>query len=280
MPKKGNGNSVDFALEVDDYTKAVVRMLEQDFKQRLQHWQKQVVYKSAEYTRDRVLAGIPATSEYKLYRDSLEVARITGMDKLGSGYSVRVPIKKRKAKGIDPAKSLLYVKPTRTLSRKRRTIQILAEHSPWTIDTLPFWPSRKDAKVIVRRASAKEVTEISKKLKRTGKLTWKKALSKAGLRPTLKLPRDAKIVPDLAFSAIRLEFGQGGTQPKPHWRPSIRSLVTEMLPRLDNSSELRTMLLAPTSKGWKNWPTRTKGSISSRMAESYIPFMKRLRVKV
>ena len=273
------------AFELNESSKQVMEMVQKELLKRLEKLQQQTTYKSAEYILDRLLLTIPATDEYALYRKSLELVRITGMPKGTCGYSVRVPTRNKKIKGVDADRSLLYVKARKTLSRIRPAIKVLVDGSPWTVDTLPFWPAKKEAKVIVRKVRSQEVKKISKKLKRTAKLTWKKELTRAGVKSRakgapLKIPKGAKIIPDLAFQAIRLEFGQGGVKPKPHWRPAIRSLVTERLPRMGNGPQFRKVLLAPTSKEWKNWPTRTKSSISDRIAASYIPFMKRLRIRV
>ena len=263
---------------------AVMDMFKQDIKQRLIAMQQQTLYDSAKFVHERLLERIPDTDEYNLYRKLLEVSMIKGMKKQTYGYALRVPSKQRKVRGIDAEKSLLYVKPRRKPSRMKDSIKILANAGPWTADTLPFWPSSKDAKVVVRRVSSREVTKIAKKLKKTKNRTWKRDLIKAGVKMSkmkpLKIPKGAKIIPDLAFQAIRLEFGEGGTKSKPHWRPAVRALVTNYLPTLGESPAYRKVLLSPTSNAWKNWPTRTKTTISTRMAEDYVPFTKRLRIKI
>jgi len=273
-----------FSIGPDPRAEALMKMMSgKEYQERLKAITQQQVYKAAEYVLNSVQGKIPSTDEYKDYRESLQVAEVTG-DKQATTYAVVGKSKKKRLKTMDPSKTLIYVKPKYRLAKTSPAIRILSQYSPWTVETIPFYPSPKEATLITRKVREKEVDKIAKRLKRTAKSTWKRQLAKVGVKlpkkPEVKIPKGTKAVPDMVFQALRLELGLGGVKAKPHWRPALHKLMSEELTRIGNSDAFLKAATIPTYQAWKNWPTKTNTKISANVAESMQPFMKRLGIKV
>jgi len=92
-------------------------------------------------------------------------------------------------------------------------------------------------------------------------------------------PKNLKGVPDLVFTALRLEFGQGNFKPKPHWRPALWTLKRAGLPKLLKDPNFAKTVCDPNFKGWMSWPKKTSKRISAKVAKSFVPFQKKLGIK-
>ena len=109
---------------------------------------------------------------------------------------------------------------------------------------------------------------------------WKAELEKLGIRPDVKLVVSPKatVLPDVAFEALRIEFGLGGKQSRAHWRPALRALARGGIPRMLSA---RSPILQPVASF--RYPVNmlpVDGTISSNDAEKFAEFQKRLNVKM
>lgn len=263
--------------------KRVERLLPQWLK-RTAHFQKYLPYLAAKYVLNELLERIPKTEEWFPYRASLEIAKVTGTPRELSAYTLRSNVRDRRVRQVDAPKTVLYIRSKSRLRRVKPEIEILEKYSPWTLQTLPFMPKRGDALVITRRVSKREVAEIEKQ-RMKDRPKWRRDLDRAGHREInkdnkLKLSPKARMLPDVAFEALRLEFGLGGVKGKPHWRPSIRQLKTtgfKSMLRRDRS--LKRAFTDPNFRGWKRWPPKTRHKVRSGEARNYLPFQKKLGIR-
>lgn len=243
-----------------------------------------IAYQTATAMKDLVAGRIPTKDDYATYADSLEVVRVAGVSpEDGVAFAIRVKPRARRVRQVDSKKVVLYIRPRRRLARTPPQIEILEKYNPWTLDTLPFMPKKREALVIMRRVNGREVTKIAEQRKRD-KSEWRKDLSRVGVLPAQKgtqpkLGRHAKAVPDVAFEALRLEFGLG-VQPKPHWRPALRQfLPSGFQGMLRKMPGLKAALTKPNFYGWRKWPPKTRNRIRVQDATSFMPFQKKLNVR-
>lgn len=242
-----------------------------------------IPYLATEMVRKAVQARIPNKQTYAAYKQSLETAAIVGVSPGEFAYCVRARIHSRRVRKIDVSKSLLYIRPRSKIGRVKPEILILEKYSPWTAAQLPFQPGKADAIVLTRKVNRRLVDQVSKKCARQ-RPRWRHALDKLGLHETkkkrLELPRKAKVLPDVVFEALRLEFGTGGTKARPHWRPAISGLVhggiSAMIRR---HSGLKQAFTQPRFRGWKKWPPKTRNKVRIGEARSFMGFQKRLGIR-
>lgn len=127
---------------------------------------------------------------------------------------------------------------------------ILARHSPWTMDTLPYEPEKLWASLVSRRVTESEATRVVATQKKNRELV-KRQLADANVRYT---PRShpvllqRRVSRDIAFEVLRREFGL--TKPHvAHWRPALRRARTSHV-----TAVLKKMLrwfTVPSERRWE-----------------------------
>lgn len=227
---------------------------------------------------DELRARIPSTSDWDEYRSGLEVVAV-GSKKSGLA-AIRLPNNPSSSatKKIDPPRTLIYIRAHRRLTRIPPTIQILAKYSPWTADTLPFSPPKKDAIMVSRKTSKQVAMRVAAK-RRQDRPFWSRELQKAGRREIKKNDRmkpssTATPLPDYAYQAIRLEFGLG-IRSTPHWRPAITS-IRRSPSQIWKKDPVLLEYLDPKFRGWRGHRTKVQGTISKAEAKKFAPFQRRL----
>jgi hypothetical protein len=108
---------------------------------------------------------------------------------------------------------------------------------------------------------------------------WKAELERLGVRPKVKLviPPKARVLPDVAFEALRIEFGLAGKDSRAHWRPALRALASQGIPRMLSS---RSPVMGPVASfRYSVGLLPVDGSITLSEAAKFSEFEKRLKVK-
>jgi hypothetical protein len=251
-----------------------------EWEKRVGAVREQLTYQAAKELEEEVRRRMPGGGAWRRYRQSLQTVKVTGTGPRESAYAVRVNPKARAVKRMDAPRTVLYVRPKGRFPRPE--IAVLAEFSPWTLDTIPFTPSPASAVLISRRVRMDEVIEVAR-LRREEQSEWRKRLELAGYqaprKKLLTVSRRLKAIPDVAFEAIRLEFGLGGGRLQSHWRPALRSIVSRGIVGIIRREKLGRALRSGFL-GWKKWKPRPKHRISSREAQRFGGFVKRLGVRV
>jgi hypothetical protein len=259
------------------------RMVTEELEDRFKAMHRMVSYAAAKEAFDQVLAGIPSGAAYKDLRKALKISEIGGMKK-GSqgGFSVHAPVKGRRVKKLDIGKTLVFVTAKKRLVRPDPAIKLLEDTSPWTADTIPFWPNKKEAVVVQRKTSKKEVDQVAKskknelagiraQLREMGRKIKKKKVGDPG-HPG----RKGKAIPDVGMQALELEFGGQGKRAKPVWRKAIRALRGSAMKRMPFKHKvIMEAATKPNSKRWKRWPAKMD-KVGAGEARKYSGFQKRL----
>lgn len=224
---------------------------------------------------------IPKGLEYRSYRKAFEVAKITGIPDRQIGYAVRVNPKVQKIRASQSQTTILYVKPQSNFIRIPADVQVLIDYSPWPVDMLPFTPDRRFARVVSRKVRRDEIDAIREN-RREDKKEWRPILDRTGRRearkPLVRLPKSVKALPDVAFQALRLEYGLGGGRSQAHWRPGIKSIVSLGIFSMIKRRKLG-MFFDPAFAGWVKLPS-VQSHIPYSEAEKYEAFQKRLSIRV
>lgn len=257
------------------------RNLVREWPRRTKGVRRLVAFRAAQMVRESLLEKIPRDG-WGEYREALKVARVTGDLGGADAFSVYADPKARKVREVDEPKTLLYIRSRRRLKRVKPEIQVLEKYSPWTLETLPFTPKRSDAQLVSRTVTKREVKKVTKARLKDRKL-WRHELLRVGVvlpstRPGAR-DRVPKVVPDVAFEAMRLEFGFG-VKGVPHWRPAVRGLVGSGLGRLRRDPQIRG---AFTKAGFTEWRSWVKIDTSTRIragdARNFLPFQKKLGIR-
>jgi hypothetical protein len=253
--------------------------------ERSAHFQKLLPYLAAHYVKHSILEHVSKEEEWAPYRASLDIAKVVGGPKGLTVYALRSNPRHRHIRRIEAPKTVLYVRAKRQLRRVKAEISILERFNPWTLQTIPFLPSRAHCVLISRRVSKGEVERVTK-ARVKDRPRWRRALDRTGHREVkkdrrLKLPKKVHTVPDVAFEALRLEFGLGGVKGKPHWRPSIRRLIsTGFKSMLRRDPHLKQTFTHAGFRGWKHWPPPTRHKIRMAEARNYLPFQRKLGIRI
>lgn len=279
-PKKG----LNLSVKPDKDTEGVLQMLKWNWKRRFQNLTAQIVYSSAEQSLKELKSKVPAKPENKEYVRSLNLAKITGLPEDAVGYAIQGQSKKINEQNLRPEGTILYLRAKRRPRRLPPEVKVLIEHSPWTLESLPFVPKKSDVTIVYRKVSARMVEKVAKQ-RRKDQGVWKGELRKSGFRFKEKKDqfqigsRRIKALPDLAMTALNMEFGQGDTKPKPHWRTAISALKRRFLPNMTKNRDIARAVSDPTFKDWVAWPKKTSKRISVRVAKNFEPFQQKLGIK-
>jgi hypothetical protein len=200
-----------------------------------------IVFLAARELSKTVLDGIPTGSAYKIYRKSFRVSRLIGEPGI---FAVHCQAASHNVKKLPADQTVLFIKPLERSTVPNEPMKVLEKYSPWTLNTLPIMPDRRQAVLTYRKVARAQVNKIAESNKKK-EVLWRKELADAGIRGVRKkhgqgenLFDSARGVPDLAFDAFRLEFGLGGIRAKPHWRPAIRKLVQSGLSSISSKKEI------------------------------------------
>jgi hypothetical protein len=266
------------------------KLVKKDWAVRTNKMMQAVPYAAAHSTKRAILARIPDKEEYAKYKNSFHVAKIKGsVFSGGASYSVYSDVKaassKQHHRDVDTTGSVVYVTPnSRRLAKKDPAVLVLQEFNPWTMDTIPFFPERVSATLIVRKVSEREMQSVAEDRKRQ-EYKWRKQLTKLGVKMATALQRQkqkkqVKLVPDIMFAAARLEFGSGNIKANPHWKPSIEEAVDA---KTGEMAEVQKKFVKALGRfadtGWKKYPPKT-ATIDASKAKSFVPWQKRLGVRI
>jgi hypothetical protein len=249
------------------------------------HLQKLLPYLAAVHIHEQLLERIPGNDDWAAYRSSLQLARIIGSPKGVTSYALRIAPHARRVKKTDIDRTVLYVQRNRRMRRVKPEIVVLEKFNPWTVQTLPFTPRRSQALIVSRKVTKREAEKVAKDREKDRR-KWSKALAHHGRREVKKdqrldIPKKVHALPDIAFEALRLEFGLGGVKGSPHWRPALRQfLAFGLRSLLKQDHQIKRILKDSKYRAWKRLPPRVRHSVRMTEVKNYLPFQKKLGIHV
>lgn len=210
---------------------------------------------------DLVVSKIPSGKRYGKLLKSLKIGELQGGDV--PIFAVYIDNKAKGIKKIDGSRTVVYVRDRKIPTRIKPEIKLLIDKGPWTVDTIPFWPSKKDAVVIQRKVDKRTVEKIEK-LQEKQKGDIRESLIKLGQKNVDMAVKSkamgmakAKAVPDVVYEMMSLEFGGGSQKPLALWRSSQAQLKTKSRTILSRYKNIYNTLYDIKYMGWRKYPTVT-----------------------
>lgn len=233
----------------------------------------------------------PKTDELRAYRDSLVALDVRPM-RVGKTLAYpTVIMSDPKVTVLDDAEegkdtTLLWIRPSRRSGRTDPAVAVLVRFSPWTRDTIPWWPPRGRADVVVSKVREDEWNNVhADRLRDLPRAI--KMLTDAGVRarkPTAKQNNGRTVLEGLALMAIRMEYGlPGAPVVAPHWRPALRALRSRglkniMAGRSGPYKEAKRTMIDPNYSGWKTVRKRRMAGDPDTLRRDLRGFTKALRL--
>lgn len=258
-------------------------------RNRVTTWSRLLIRNAADYLAAEVRDKISTTTpDLRAYRNSIIVRDVKPIAVGGHTFypaAVLSEPKSRQVKELHTKRSILSVQPSRA-GREQPAVQVLKQHEPWTLDTLPWFPPdtmaemvasevREDEYVAIREARLKDLPLVLSQLRKAGVRAKK---------PKQDEFKNRAVTQDIALMALRLEFGvPGSAADMPHWRPALRSLKKKGFQEIGaavNSHYKRTFrtLLDPRFSQWKTIPRRKTITDANTLAKRGASFMEKLRI--
>lgn len=259
------------------------RLATEELVERGEAMARMISYAVAKEAFDALLDEIPSGNDYDELRKALKLSEVGGPKKgKEAAFAIHIPMKGRRIKKIDVAKTVIYVHTKKSLNRPAEDVQLLEDTGPWTADTIPFWPKDSEAVIVQRKVSKREADKVAKEQKmKLPRLIHQFTEMGRNIKPMKpgspgRIKRNAKAVPDLAMQALNLEFGGGGSgKSKPVFRKVFRAIKGKISGLAERFDEIKDAMTDPNSKKYKNWPKRMD-KISSSEASKFKGFQKRL----
>lgn len=264
-----------FDFTIDEEGLRTLRVVA-DLPQRIAAVKRMLIWHIADAVMISVIGKLPNQDQYQKISNNLTVASVTGVD---ASFAIHVKQTAKRVRKIDGAKTVLYVRAKKGATRSPSIItEVLENMGPWTIDTIPFWPSKKHAVVVQRKVKKAQVERVAN-MQEKQKAKVRAALAKFGRKlknPDEKRKRNGeKAIEDLAMVALNLEFGNGDVRAVPAWRTSILDIPNQVKAAFRDRSQIIGALTDPSDRRWKTWP-RVKDKVGRSQVKSYINFMKRI----
>jgi len=213
-----------FTVEAFPKNKEVIRLMEQ-WEERIKAIVKAMPQMVAADFLQMVSRKAP--TDIKGYPDMLERKSIAGFKDWeivgvippGWAFSQRL-------QSIDVSRTVLYVRPRMVGGEVvSEAAVVLARANPWTMDTMPYEPDRREASILSRRVTEREVQPIeSARRRELPKITDELRNLGVQMRPKGKVLLSRRVSRDIAFEIVRREFGYPPMAGVAHWRPSIHML--------------------------------------------------------
>lgn len=275
----GNQSEESFIdIDLDHEGKATLKYIK-ELDKRLDAFKRAFLWAAANDLYEAVTGKIPKNREYARLIKAMKLAETRGQKQ--PIFSVYADSKARAVRKIDEPHTVIYVRARRISDRTNPDIKLLSEMGPWTVDTIPFWPTAKQAIVIQRRVTKKQVEKVAKmqesqKNKVQRALQGIKNYNQNKEQKRLVKKRKARAVPDFVYQMTSLEFGGGKTRPMAIWRNALLAIKTSLVKTITDRYKRVNMILADTRSGnWRTWPT-VKNRLPASQLKSFEDFQKKL----
>ncbi len=249
---------------------SLISAFAEEFEERYLYARQRFLYLIASSVLEGVLDRIPSGKEWEEYRKSLLLSEIMGISD-GEGVAIRSKLKPSRMKKSESGRTVLYIEKSKRLRRSPPEIAILMKYMPWTLETIPIFPNKRDASIITRKVSKREVDNVDKQRRRE-KSKWEADLKRAGIKESVLKKKKAimpVVVRDLYFEAVRLELGIN-KKARPHWSPSLRNVRGRFAINVANDSKIKKAMLDFNWKGWKSEQKLQKVPVS--LAKKVVQF--------
>ena len=231
-----------------------------------------VAYTTAKLMLEEATARIPSGPAYNAYKKSLKLVQIpTGGADVFAVYGEQPD-----ATPVDASRDILVFRERNTGRRRDKGLEVLLQYQPWTADTLPYKPPDNQVETRTRRVSEREVELVRKRINEQ-KREWTEAFARARVKisqPGTDVAKEAST--DLSYTALRLEYGLGGSRAVAHWRPALASVKERVAQLFTRDDILGKELIDPDAGEWKRWRSLSAEQVPATVQDSFDPFQTKI----
>jgi len=194
-------------------------------------------------------AQLPDTPEMEQYKDSLQLRALTGPVKKDEvSYAIFSDPKEMEVAHLNEKEAVVYVEAK--LGKLSELSQLAIDYSPWTVDQLPRNLPGHEVRFVHRQVTEGEVDEIRERNLKTIQ-QYSAQFTRAGAKfdKADEIDQPATI-PDLAFQAIRMEFGIG-QKPVRHWSYALHRFSGRIKEMTTSPSIYGKHVEDPNFTGWR-----------------------------
>jgi hypothetical protein len=267
---------VQISLDAD--SKATFDYLD-NLTPRMKAFKRQALWAMATDLHQDILDKIPTDKQYDKLRQALKVGELS--DNRDPCFAVFLDAKAQDAKKIDGERTLIYIRERKIPVKVKPEVQILIDKGPWTVDTLPFWPSKKDA-VTVQRKVGKRILDKVAKMQASQQADVISQLTKLGKRDITNAmkkktadTKKTKSVTDVVMQMQTLEFGGGSQRPLALWRSSIKNITNRTKTLLTRYKRIDSTLNDIRNKTWDKYPIINQ-KVTSAIIKDGDQFLKKI----
>lgn len=224
-----------------------------DFSKRYKYMQRRMLANCANAVKNEIDNRVPNEELYKDYKDSMGIFEITDKDKQIDKVGIIGEYKKVNLREIDKSNVVFYFRPKQKGKLISEVISYLMRFEPFSLAMLPYEPSENEADLVVRRVSLREVNLVNLRLEKVID-EIRKFLIDHNIEP--REPNceiiKSKILADLGFFALRLEYGMDGYKKISHWRPALRKVIDNS--NLTVDKKVINSFSNPKFRSWRDIP--------------------------
>ena len=125
---------------------------------RMKAFKRQILWALATDLLELVKGKIPNGKRYAQMSLALKVGEVDN----GESFAVYIDSNAKGVKSVDVNKTLFYIKPRRLQDKQDKALMVVVENGPWTVDTIPFWPTPDQAVITQRKVEVKMAEKIAK----------------------------------------------------------------------------------------------------------------------
>lgn len=259
----------------------LLKVLMRDKNARLEAQRIKIVRDFVEEFRRVVEGQLPKTPDMDLYRESIVERELVGAyDKRTKEFAYALVAEGRKMDlmSIDEDTHVVYVLPTKEPTPQLGVL--LIEHSPWVrryMDTDRL-QHLDGVKYVHRRVSPEEVEKVARKNEQAISEHSKDFAAAHALNLDKEKPQPPKSVPDLAFLAMRMEFGIGMPM-IPHWHYAAQRAKLILKGMFSNEKKYTRYINDPRFTQWRKPEKKLKPMPIQRFVKRFKEFQDKVKVE-
>lgn len=246
-------------------------MQTQEYKDRTRAVMRYVTEASARTMLTETTSRVPSGPTYNSYKKSLKLVQIADQNPVFAVYG-----DSPEATVVDKSRDILIFRERNTGRRRDKGLEVLLRYQPWTADTLPYQPPSNQVEMRTRRVSEREVELVRKNIE-AKRRDWTEDFARARVKVSSgNAVTDQKASSDLAYTALRLEYGLGGSRAVAHWRPALVAVKTQVERMFRRDDLLGRAMADWRYTGWKKWRSLSAELLPATVLDSIEPFQRKI----
>jgi hypothetical protein len=223
-------------------------------EQRVMAVKTRIILDLMEQFLDDLKSRVPRGGDMDVYRKSLKIVELSGVGSKVDGdvaFAIVAENEKLDVSKLPPSETVVYVSAKGDKLSPRSTMAV--EYSPWTLSWLPQELSMNEVRLVHRKVSRREIIKLGKENEKVVS-KFSSQFARAGIKFNVndikgKEKATMHSLPDIAFEALRMEFGIDRKQVR-HWGYA-KDRVMGHLKDMFKDKKTYGKYFSSEFKGWK-----------------------------